>query len=121
MKKRLWVASALMLLLSTPYLPGAAIGLAQSTGTSSEGRSTGSVWLGYNFSVGQTVSLEFTPMIGGVFGNTSGLAPGYRASLGWRRIELPRSPIRRSTGFVSVRSRSARARTPASSTSSAAC
>jgi hypothetical protein len=27
-------------------------------------------------------------MVGGVFGNTTGVAPGYLASLGWRKIEL---------------------------------
>ena len=27
-------------------------------------------------------------MIGGVFGNTTGVAPGYQASLVWRRLEL---------------------------------
>jgi hypothetical protein len=34
------------------------------------------------------VTLEFTPMIGGVFGDTTGVAPGFRGSLGWRGLEL---------------------------------
>jgi hypothetical protein len=27
-------------------------------------------------------------MLGGVFGDTAGIAPGYKASLGWRKLEL---------------------------------
>jgi len=49
---------------------------------------TGSAWFGYNFSAGETLTLEITPMIGAVFGNTTGIAPGYKASLSWRSIEL---------------------------------
>ena len=53
-----------------------------------EDRDTGSVWLGYNFSVGKEVTLEITPMIGAVIGNTAGIAPGYKGSLRWRMFEL---------------------------------
>ena len=49
---------------------------------------TGSVWVGYNFSVGKKLSLNITPMLGGVLGKTSGIAPGYSTSLGWRWLEL---------------------------------
>ena len=49
---------------------------------------TGSVWIGYNFSVGDTLSLEFTPMLGSVFGSSSGFAPGYKATLSWSQLEL---------------------------------
>ena len=49
---------------------------------------TGSVWIGYNFSFGEEITLELTPMIGAVFGNTRGVAPGYEATLTWRKIEL---------------------------------
>jgi hypothetical protein len=49
---------------------------------------TGSAWLGYNFSVGETVTLEITPIVGVVFGNTTGIAPGYKGSLSWRRLAL---------------------------------
>ena len=49
---------------------------------------TGSAWFGYNFSAGETLTLEITPMIGAVFGNTTGIAPGYKASLSWRSLEL---------------------------------
>lgn len=53
-----------------------------------EDRGTASAWLGWNFSLGETVALEATPMLGGVFGDTSGIAPGFELSLSWRRFEL---------------------------------
>jgi hypothetical protein len=53
-----------------------------------EDKETGSLWLGYNFSAGEKLVFEATPMIGGVFGTTAGLAPGYLASLSRKRIEL---------------------------------
>jgi hypothetical protein len=52
---------------------------------------TGSLWLGYNFSAGHNVVLEATPMIGGVFGNTTGVAPGFEVSLTYKRLELSSS------------------------------
>jgi len=53
-----------------------------------ENLETGSLWVGYNLSVGQSLVLEATPMIGGVFGNTTGVAPGYEVSLTYKRFEL---------------------------------
>lgn len=47
---------------------------------------TGSLWLGYNFSWGKTWQFAVTPMIGGVFGRTNGIAPGCEASLTWRKL-----------------------------------
>src|SRR5262249_5139181 len=38
---------------------------------------TGSAWIGANFEFGKTVTFEITPMLGGVFGDTNGIAPGY--------------------------------------------
>lgn len=49
---------------------------------------TGSMWLGYTMSGGEALSWELTPMLGGVFGRTDGVAPGYRATAGWRSIEF---------------------------------
>ena len=46
-----------------------------------EALDTGSVWVGYNFSGGEKLAWEFTPMLGGVFGDTNGIAPGYKGSL----------------------------------------
>lgn len=53
-----------------------------------EDKETGSLWVGYNFEAGDKLVLQATPMIGGVFGNTTGIAPGYKASLNWRKLEL---------------------------------
>ena len=53
-----------------------------------ENLETGSVWLGYNFSGGEKLAWEFTPMLGGVFGDTTGIAPGYRFSVSYWKIEL---------------------------------
>jgi hypothetical protein len=49
---------------------------------------TGSAFLGVTFGGGERVTWELTPMIGGVFGSTDGIAPGYKGSLGWRKLEL---------------------------------
>jgi hypothetical protein len=53
-----------------------------------EGLEAGSLWAGYNFSVGEKVTFEGTAMMGGVFGATVGIAPGYKATLGWNKLEL---------------------------------
>ena len=53
-----------------------------------EDLNTGSMWFGYNFSGGETVEWTLTPMFGGVFGQTDGVAPGYKGSLSWRQLEL---------------------------------
>jgi hypothetical protein len=45
---------------------------------------TGSAWLGCNLAVGEKLVLEITPMLGVVFGDTRGIAPGYKGTLsGW--------------------------------------
>ncbi len=49
---------------------------------------TGSLWAGYNFSIGHKLEFDFTPMLGGVFGDTSGIAPGYEMSLTYGPFEL---------------------------------
>ena len=53
-----------------------------------EDHKTGSVWLGYNFSFGEKLVLDATPMVGGVFGNTTGVAPGYLVTLTYKKISL---------------------------------
>ena len=53
-----------------------------------EDQNTASAWVGYNFSGGEKLAWEITPMIGGVFGDTTGFAPGYKLSLSWRNFEL---------------------------------
>jgi hypothetical protein len=51
---------------------------------------TASMWLGYNFirgdvSAGDKWELDITPMLGGVFGQTKGIAPGCEMSLSYRK------------------------------------
>lgn len=53
-----------------------------------EALDTGSVWVGYNFSVGDKLSLDFTPMLGGVFGDVTGIAPGYEFTFSYWKLEL---------------------------------
>ena len=53
-----------------------------------EALDTGSAWVGYNFSGGKKLAWAVTPMLGGVFGDTAGIAPGYTGSLGWWKLEL---------------------------------
>jgi hypothetical protein len=49
---------------------------------------TGSLWAGYNLSVGDRLVFEATPMLGAVFGNTTGIAPGCELALSYKKIEL---------------------------------
>jgi len=53
-----------------------------------EYQKTGSLWAGYNFSVGDKVVFALTPMLGAVLGNTTGIAPGLSISLAYKRFEL---------------------------------
>jgi hypothetical protein len=53
-----------------------------------ENLETGSAWIGYNFAGGEKLAWQFTPMLGGVFGDTTGIAPGYKGSLSWWKLEL---------------------------------
>jgi|SRR5688572_26281228 len=53
-----------------------------------ENLETGSVWAGYNFGGGEKLEWEFTPMLGGVFGDTTGIAPGYKLSVTYWKVEF---------------------------------
>lgn len=65
-----------------------------------ESLKTGSVWLGYNFKLEQELKfdalprlsgdLEFklTPMIGGVLGDITGVAPGYAIEINYKQISF---------------------------------
>ena len=51
---------------------------------------TASLWVGYNFvrgdvSAGDKWECDITPMIGGVFGRLNGIAPGFEASVKYRK------------------------------------
>jgi hypothetical protein len=54
----------------------------------SENLRTGSLWAGYNFAAGKKLVLNSTPMIGGVFGRTTGIAPGGETSLTYKEVQL---------------------------------
>lgn len=49
---------------------------------------TFSAWAGYNFKGGKKLEYGFTPMIGGVIGNSNGVAPGLELSLLYKKIEF---------------------------------
>lgn len=53
-----------------------------------ENQKTGSLWAGYNFSAGHNLVLDVTPIFGVVFGETTGVAPGYELSLTYKKVEL---------------------------------
>ncbi|MFN7986633.1 MAG: hypothetical protein U0529_04115 [Thermoanaerobaculia bacterium] len=53
-----------------------------------EAMDSGSVWAGANFDGGTKVEWEVTPMVGLVFGDVDGLAPGYKGSVRWKSLEL---------------------------------
>ena len=49
---------------------------------------TASVWAGWNLSCGEKLIFDFTPMVGWVFGQTSGIAPGWRLGLSRGAVEF---------------------------------
>jgi hypothetical protein len=53
-----------------------------------EALESGSGWVGYNLSGGEAVAWELTPMIGGVVGDARGIAPGYKGTVSWWKLEL---------------------------------
>jgi hypothetical protein len=53
-----------------------------------EALETASLWAGRSFSGGERPAWEITPLLGVVFGDVSGIAPGYQGSLGGWKLEL---------------------------------
>lgn len=53
-----------------------------------EGIHTGSLWIGYDFNLGKTLTLAATPMLGGVFGHFDGIAPGLEFTLTYKKLQL---------------------------------
>lgn len=49
---------------------------------------TASLWTGHTLRVGDEVTFELTLMLGGVFGSSNGIAPGYLMTLSFWRLEL---------------------------------
>ncbi|HMK73598.1 MAG TPA: hypothetical protein VK454_09675 [Myxococcaceae bacterium] len=48
-----------------------------------EAQQTGSLWVGWNFEWGTTVTFALTPIVGGVFGSLNGLGAGAEWTLAW--------------------------------------
>jgi hypothetical protein len=53
-----------------------------------EDRETGSAFVGWNLSFGEELRLGLTPMVGGVFGRTNGIAPALTLTLDWGPLAL---------------------------------
>jgi hypothetical protein len=53
-----------------------------------ESLKAGSLWVGRNFQVGDKLALGVTPMVGAVFGDLNGIAPGYNLSLSYWKVEF---------------------------------
>ncbi len=53
-----------------------------------EARNTGSIWIGWNLSFGDGWKLGLTPMLGGVFGQMKGIAPGLTLTIDWGPLAL---------------------------------
>ena len=55
-----------------------------------EALKTGSVWIGYNFprfTIAKDLKVNATPMLGGVFGDITGVAPGYSIEASYKIIK----------------------------------
>jgi len=55
-----------------------------------EALKTGSVWIGCNFprfTIGKDLEINATPMLGGVFGDITGVAPGYSIEASYKIIK----------------------------------
>jgi hypothetical protein len=53
-----------------------------------EALDSGSLWAGRTFAGGDSLSWEVTPMVGAVFGQLNGAAPGLEAGLAWRGLDF---------------------------------
>ena len=49
---------------------------------------SGSLFIGWKFSGGQKLAWEVTPILGAVFGQKEGIAPGFEASLGYGIVDF---------------------------------
>lgn len=53
-----------------------------------EARNATSVFAGWKFAGGDTVNVEVTPIVGGLFGAARGVVPGLEASVSWRTLDI---------------------------------
>jgi hypothetical protein len=56
-----------------------------------EDRYLGSLWAGYNSSARTNLKLQLTPMLGIVFGQQTGIAPGLEGALSYKRLSFSSS------------------------------
>ncbi len=47
-----------------------------------------SAFVGWNFSGGETVTWELTPLVGGAWGTTRSFVPGFEGSLAWKQLDF---------------------------------
>jgi hypothetical protein len=47
----------------------------------------GSLFLGWNFSGGDSLTFQLTPIVGILFGAARGVVPGFEATVGWRTLD----------------------------------
>lgn len=47
-----------------------------------------SAFVGWTFAGSETVIWEFTPLVGGAWGDTKAFVPGFEASVAWRRFDF---------------------------------
>jgi hypothetical protein len=47
-----------------------------------------SAFVGWNFSGGETLTWELTPLLGGAWGATRAFVPGFEASLAWKQLDF---------------------------------
>ena len=53
-----------------------------------EAEGAGSAFFGWTFSTGEKVTVDVTPMLGGVFGDLSAVAPGVELNLDWKNLNV---------------------------------
>jgi hypothetical protein len=53
-----------------------------------ESVSARSAFVGWNFSGGETVTWELTPLVGGAWGTTRSFVPGFEGSLAWKQLDF---------------------------------
>ncbi len=53
-----------------------------------EGKKTFSAWVGWTFETGESLHLSVVPMLGGLVGDTKGVAPGLEWLLTWKSLDL---------------------------------
>lgn len=49
---------------------------------------TASAFAGYNLTTGRTVEMNFTPIVGGVFGQSNGIAPGFLLEVNYWKLSF---------------------------------